>query len=173
MLDESAVPIIATRVAAWDEVYFATLAALSQQYVNPSGILPDHLLPHPRRTRVVITAAGCLIFVYKPAQRTGTEPQAPDFGTSRALGNAPPPFCPRESQRGRGPPPGVKVSGMTPKENPTVFDRFAWSTANFVSRAPFFAFCMALVIVWAPSYPCGRCSTSERCRPHRAGSGPR
>ena len=42
---------------------------------------------------------------------------------------------------------------MTDTENPTVFDRFAWSTANFVSRAPFFAFCMALVVVWAPSYP--------------------
>ena len=42
---------------------------------------------------------------------------------------------------------------MSNPDNPTVFDRFAWSTANFVSRAPFFAFCMALVVVWAPSYP--------------------
>jgi low affinity Fe/Cu permease len=42
---------------------------------------------------------------------------------------------------------------MSTSENPTVFDRFAWSTANFVSRAPFFAFCMALVIAWVPSYP--------------------
>ncbi len=42
---------------------------------------------------------------------------------------------------------------MTDTNNPTVFDRFAWSTANFVSRAPFFAFCMAMVIAWAPSYP--------------------
>ena len=42
---------------------------------------------------------------------------------------------------------------MTDTDNPSVFDRFAWSTSNFVSRAPFFAFCMALVVLWAPSYP--------------------
>jgi low affinity Fe/Cu permease len=32
------------------------------------------------------------------------------------------------------------------------FDRFAERCAEFVSKAPFFAFCVALVVVWAPSY---------------------
>lgn len=32
------------------------------------------------------------------------------------------------------------------------FDRFATKASTFVSRAPFFAFCVILVIVWAPSY---------------------
>jgi hypothetical protein len=32
------------------------------------------------------------------------------------------------------------------------FDRFAGHAATFASRAPFFAFCVLLVVVWAPSY---------------------
>ena len=32
------------------------------------------------------------------------------------------------------------------------FDRFAGRAATVASRAPFFAFCVLLVIVWAPSY---------------------
>jgi low affinity Fe/Cu permease len=32
------------------------------------------------------------------------------------------------------------------------FDRFAGRAAHVASRAPFFAFCLALVIIWAPSY---------------------
>ncbi len=32
------------------------------------------------------------------------------------------------------------------------FDRFAERSAQIVSKAPFFAFCVALVVVWAPSY---------------------
>jgi low affinity Fe/Cu permease len=32
------------------------------------------------------------------------------------------------------------------------FDRFATSVANMVSRAPFFAGCVLLVLIWAPSY---------------------
>lgn len=32
------------------------------------------------------------------------------------------------------------------------FDRFAGWGNMFTSRAPFFAFCLLLVIVWAPSY---------------------
>jgi low affinity Fe/Cu permease len=32
------------------------------------------------------------------------------------------------------------------------FDRFAERTAEYVSRAPFFAFCVLLVVAWAPSY---------------------
>lgn len=31
------------------------------------------------------------------------------------------------------------------------FDRFAANAARWVSRAPFFSFCVLLVIVWAPS----------------------
>ena len=32
------------------------------------------------------------------------------------------------------------------------FDRFAGRTSQMVSRAPFFAFCVLLVVVWAPSF---------------------
>jgi low affinity Fe/Cu permease len=32
------------------------------------------------------------------------------------------------------------------------FDRFAESTAAAVSRAPFFAFCVLLILVWAPTF---------------------
>jgi len=32
------------------------------------------------------------------------------------------------------------------------FDRFAESAASFVSHAPFFAACLLLVVIWAPSY---------------------
>ena len=32
------------------------------------------------------------------------------------------------------------------------FDRFAERSAELVSKAPFFAFCVALVVVWAPGY---------------------
>jgi low affinity Fe/Cu permease len=32
------------------------------------------------------------------------------------------------------------------------FDRFAEAASGFVSRAPFFAACLLLVIIWAPSY---------------------
>lgn len=37
-------------------------------------------------------------------------------------------------------------------EDPTLFDRFADHANTVVSRAPFFAFCVVLVIVWLPSY---------------------
>ncbi len=42
---------------------------------------------------------------------------------------------------------------MTASDDPSFFDRFATATAGFVSRAPFFAFCVAMVVLWAPSYP--------------------
>jgi low affinity Fe/Cu permease len=32
------------------------------------------------------------------------------------------------------------------------FDRFAGRSADFVSRAPFFTFCVLLVVIWVPSY---------------------
>ena len=34
----------------------------------------------------------------------------------------------------------------------TPFDRFAGRASNFVSGAPFFAFCVLLVVLWAPTY---------------------
>ena len=34
----------------------------------------------------------------------------------------------------------------------SLFDRFAGWSARFVSKAPFFAFCVLLVVIWAPSY---------------------
>jgi low affinity Fe/Cu permease len=42
---------------------------------------------------------------------------------------------------------------MTKTEDPGPFDRFASAIANFVARAPFFAFCVGMVVLWAPSYP--------------------
>lgn len=38
-------------------------------------------------------------------------------------------------------------------EHPGLFDRFAVWSAGLVSRAPFFAFCVLLVVAWAPTYP--------------------
>lgn len=35
---------------------------------------------------------------------------------------------------------------------PTFFDRFATQASGFVSRAWFFAACVLLILVWAPSY---------------------
>lgn len=35
---------------------------------------------------------------------------------------------------------------------PGFFDRFATHASRFFSRASFFAFCVLLVVVWAPSY---------------------
>ncbi len=32
------------------------------------------------------------------------------------------------------------------------FDRFAGTASSFASRAPFFAACVALIVIWAPSY---------------------
>lgn len=33
-----------------------------------------------------------------------------------------------------------------------LFDRFASACSRFVSQAPFFAICVAIVIIWVPSY---------------------
>src|SRR5436305_13486240 len=38
------------------------------------------------------------------------------------------------------------------REGPSLFDRFAEAASVFTSRAVFFIACVALVIVWAPSY---------------------
>ena len=38
-------------------------------------------------------------------------------------------------------------------EHPGLFDRFAAWSASVVSRAPFFAFCVLLVVAWVPTYP--------------------
>ena len=32
-----------------------------------------------------------------------------------------------------------------------IFDRFAGWAANIASRAPFFTFCVALIVIWAPT----------------------
>jgi low affinity Fe/Cu permease len=37
-------------------------------------------------------------------------------------------------------------------EQMTLFDRFADRANHAVSRAPFFAFCVLLVVIWLPSY---------------------
>jgi Low affinity iron permease len=37
--------------------------------------------------------------------------------------------------------------------DPGPFDRFAGRTADIVSRAPFFALCVAIVIIWLPTLP--------------------
>lgn len=69
----------------------------------------------------------------------------------------------------------LQSSGVTPQDDPhskavgerrgaqqempsevtssvSIFDRFAGHASAIVSRAPFFAFCVLLVVVWAPSY---------------------
>jgi low affinity Fe/Cu permease len=40
----------------------------------------------------------------------------------------------------------------TDSERMRMFDRFADRASHVVSRAPFFAFCVLLVVVWLPSY---------------------
>lgn len=65
MLDEQDVPIIAKRLAAWDEVYFGTLGVLAQQYSDPVAMLPKHLLPHPRSTRLIVNPVGCVALTYR------------------------------------------------------------------------------------------------------------
>jgi low affinity Fe/Cu permease len=47
-------------------------------------------------------------------------------------------------------PPALQPSGVS--ADLSVFDRFAGHASRFASRAPFFAFCVILVVVWAPSY---------------------
>ncbi len=44
------------------------------------------------------------------------------------------------------------MDGRTRVAGPRVFDRFAEHAADFVSHAWFFLGCLALVLVWAPSY---------------------
>ena len=38
------------------------------------------------------------------------------------------------------------------RKEPGFFDRFAQHAADFASRAPFFAFCVLILLVWGPSY---------------------
>ncbi|MCD0444458.1 low affinity iron permease family protein [Glycomyces sp. A-F 0318] len=48
-----------------------------------------------------------------------------------------------------------KASAVMPRDVSSKvgpFDRFATKAADFVSRAPFFFFCVLLVLVWAPSF---------------------
>lgn len=46
--------------------------------------------------------------------------------------------------------PDLMPSSVSPKVG--WFDRFASVVARFVSRAPFFAACVLMVLTWAPSY---------------------
>jgi low affinity Fe/Cu permease len=50
----------------------------------------------------------------------------------------------------RQPPVGTFPSEVT--DEISFFDRFAGHAANVASRAPFFALCVLLVLIWAPSY---------------------
>ena len=45
---------------------------------------------------------------------------------------------------------GKSPSEVTADLSP--FDRFAGGASTVVSRAPFFAFCVLLVVIWLPSY---------------------
>lgn len=62
----------------------------------------------------------------------------------------------RPTRRGTEPPErgAPKPSHMPSDVGSTLglFDRFAGAASRFVSRAPFFALCVLLVVVWAPSY---------------------
>jgi uncharacterized membrane protein len=47
---------------------------------------------------------------------------------------------------------GSGVAQTREQSGRTLFDRFAGRCADFVSGAPFFAFCVLLVVAWAPAY---------------------
>jgi len=47
---------------------------------------------------------------------------------------------------------GSGVAKTREHSSRTFFDRFAGRSAEFVSRAPFFTFCVLLVVLWAPTY---------------------
>jgi low affinity Fe/Cu permease len=47
---------------------------------------------------------------------------------------------------------GSRAARMREEAGRSPFDRFAGRSARFVSKAPFFAFCVLLVVVWVPSY---------------------
>jgi low affinity Fe/Cu permease len=47
---------------------------------------------------------------------------------------------------------GSGVAQAREQSTQTLFDRFAGRSADFVSRAPFFTFCVLLVVLWAPTY---------------------
>ena len=47
---------------------------------------------------------------------------------------------------------GSGVAQAREQSTRTLFDRFAGRSAEFVSRAPFFTFCVLLVVLWAPTY---------------------
>jgi low affinity Fe/Cu permease len=42
---------------------------------------------------------------------------------------------------------------MSSTDRPGLFDRFASWASDFVSKPLFFAFCVAMVVVWAPTLP--------------------
>ena len=47
---------------------------------------------------------------------------------------------------------GSGVAQAREQSNRSFFDRFAGRCSEFVSRAPFFTFCVLLVVIWAPTY---------------------
>ena len=47
---------------------------------------------------------------------------------------------------------GSGVAQARQQSTRTLFDRFAGRCSEFVSRAPFFTFCVLLVLAWAPTY---------------------
>ena len=53
-------------------------------------------------------------------------------------------------RRDRQPPVGELPSEVS--DRISFFDRFAGHAASVASRAPFFALCVLLVVIWAPSY---------------------
>jgi hypothetical protein len=54
-----------------------------------------------------------------------------------------------------------KSSGLDP------FEKFVELSTKLISRAPFFAVCVAVVVIWAVSYP-SRCRRSSTCWPRRS-----
>jgi low affinity Fe/Cu permease len=47
---------------------------------------------------------------------------------------------------------GSGVAQTRERSTRTLFDRFAGRCSQFVSRAPFFTFCVLLVVIWALTY---------------------
>lgn len=44
------------------------------------------------------------------------------------------------------------MAASAQNETPGLFDRFAGAVSAQVAKAPFFALCLALVLIWLPSY---------------------
>lgn len=64
-LQESDLPIISRRLAAWDQEYYAELASLGTRYLDDDQEFAGHLAPKVRRTELVVTPEVCVASTFK------------------------------------------------------------------------------------------------------------